>query len=924
MSIDFLKPIWFMLLPLVFAGVVWIAHKGRFPSKFQKWLHTGVRLFVCLLLILAMTTPQISRQTEQATTLFLLDCSASVADVGVTDFLQEAYESKSEKDSLGLIVFGENAGVIQSPSADNTTPKIQADMYVDAAGTNIDGALRLADGIFTDGQIKRVVLLSDGEETRGDALALAQSLLANGVIIDVYPLAAKEKPEVQLTELELPSVVNKGMEYEISLRIHSTVQTDAQVKLYKGNVLIGHEQVSISSGESRMVFADMTEAGGSVVYRAEISAKEDTNTKNNQAYAFTVIDDVPRVLILETGESGANWAALLSASGLQVERRNPAGAPVSLEDIQSYEGVIIANVSATEMPSAFLDVLEAYVRTLGGGLLVSGGEHAFALGEYYHTKFEDVLPVDMELKTEGEEHDLAMVMVIDRSGSMSSGAYGISLLEIAKEAAIRSLDNLKDRDQVGVIAFDDAYTWAVPMTKISGNKEHVVSGISNIQLGGGTSILPGLREAVDVLSITEAKEKHIILLTDGQAERTGYEATIDKMNQDGITLSSVAIGEGADTWLLEWLAEAGDGRYYFANEFTDLPSIFAKETILAGKEYLNNRTFYPSAQDASAILSGINSVPALHGYVGTTAKSRAHVILVSDKDEPVLATWQYGLGRSAVWTSDVGGDWTADWLATPEGADILRNTVSWVLNKQVTQDIKLYAYSSGEKSNIRLEMSYDEAVESVGVVVLDSSGRDLDVVLEMVAPGIYEGVLDTADEGAYMANVEVLRQDGTVTNSNIGFSLSYPLEYDMTYGGDGQRLLGQLAQSTGGRVLGSASEIFSNAAVRTISQKDISGILLILALISFLIDIALRRFSILPVRLEQKILALQMKRKNKSGQKRNVKAAKEALPEAKEEHSARAGSAVSKETEKEISSAVQKQQSTAQKLAAARKKREKH
>ncbi|HBF66107.1 MAG TPA: von willebrand factor type A, partial [Clostridium sp.] len=378
----------------------------------------------------------------------------------------------------------------------------------------------------------------------------------------------------------------------------------------------------------------------------------------------------------------------------------------------------MANVSAKDLPEGFLEILEAYVKTLGGGLIVSGGEDSYALGEYFNTQLADMLPVDMELKTEGEEPDLAMIMVIDRSGSMSGGAYGITQLEMAKEAAIRSLDGFKEKDQVGIIAFDDQYQWAVPMTLVSGNKAAIQQQIGEIQVGGGTSILPGLTEAVRALSESKAKEKHIILLTDGQAEQEGYDPVLAKIKNNGITLSSVAVGSGADTSLLRKLADAGNGRYYFTDEFTDLPSIFAKETLLAGKEYLNNRHFYPKQKDASAILSDITSVPRLGGYIGTTAKSRGDVVLISYRDEPILATWQYGLGRTAAWTPDVGGRWTKEWMSSKEGSSILRNTLGWVINAQMAQDMKLTAESGAKKSSLRLEMSFDESISKITATVL--------------------------------------------------------------------------------------------------------------------------------------------------------------------------------------------------------------
>lgn len=932
MKVEFLQPLWLLLFPLLLGIICYIAWKGVFPSKFQRGLHTALRTVVCLLLVLAMATPLVSLQTKGTTTVFAVDRSASVAGQDVSAFLEEAYENRDKEDGVGLIYFGKGGSVEFLPTTDEGPSILSSSAYVDNSGTDIAGALQLATGIMPEGRAKRIVLLSDGQETTADALMTARGLAGMGIVVDVVEMQGETSEEIQLTELSVPSIVSKNMEYEVVVQVDSTITTQGEVRLYKNNVLIGQESLTFPAGESRVVFNDITKEGGSATYQAELFAEEDSNTKNNRVYGHTFIDDVPRVLIVEQDGSGTAWEELLSAVSVQTKRVDASAVPVALEELQAYDSVILANVSADGMPMGFLDVLETYTRTLGGGLIVSGGKNAFALGSYGQTVLEDMLPVSMELKTEGEEHDLALVMVIDRSGSMSSGTYNVSLMEIAKEAAIRGLDSLKDGDKVGVIAFDTEYKWAVPITPITGNKETIINGIEGIQLGGGTSILPALQEAIKKLLETDAKEKHIILLTDGQAEQTGYDLWLNRMSEGGITLSTVAIGSSADSKLMQYLADGGGGRYYFTNEFTDLPEIFLKETLLAGKDYLNNRNFYPKQQDASAILSGIDATPSLDGYVGSTAKGRAQVALVSDKDEPVLASWQYGLGRVAVWTSDVGEGWTQKWLAQDQGVAVLQNTVAWALNKQVAQDIKLTAESGAQESTLRLEMPYDEALRKVEAVVAASGGEVFESELTMVAPGIYEGKLDTVAEGAYVANLALVMENGETQHYNKGFSIRYPLEYDLTFWKDGGSLLSQIAQSTGGRVLQNGGDVFSQKLEAVTWNRDVSMGLLIVALLLFLLDIAFRRFSVLPIALEQRWNAIGNRRREAKKQKKTPKVIKAVDKEkARTATGAEPPSMGSQEDSREQSGEgagkqvlKPKPQSTAEKLAEARKKRSKY
>lgn len=852
MNIELQQPFWLLLLPVAFAIVIWVAKRGQFGSAFQQKFYSVIRILVCSVLILAMAQPNITIKANGTTTIFAADRSASAtnAEQEIKTFLTAAQEAKDKKDILGVLSFGRMAGVEQLPTQD-TNVSANFISETDKGGTDIAAVLRLAASVMPEKTAKRVVLLSDGNETQDDGVQQARALAAQGIVVDVVPLQTEESKEVQLTNMELPKVINKNTRYDIGLQIDANIDTPAQIRLYKGNTLIAQETVSVHKGENKVVFSDLTERGGGVTYRAEIEAQTDTLPENNQVYAYTYITDVPQVLVIEQDQSGKAWEDMLSAQ-MHIKRVQAAASPVTIEQLSTYDGIILANVAVEHLPKGFLETLENYVRVTGGGVLVSGGENAFALGSYQNTILEEILPVNMDLKTEGQESDMTMFMVVDRSGSMSDGAYGITRMEMAKEAVIRSLDNFQKGDRVGVIAFDDLAEWAAEPQEVTENKETLTNAAGSIQLGGGTSILPALEMAVEAMEKEQTKQRHILLLTDGQAEQTGYQTVLQRMKEQQITLSTVAVGGDADTKLLEHLAEKGGGRYYFTDEFTDLPEIFAKETILAGKEFLNHRTFYPKQQHASAILSGVETVPSLDGYVGTNAKGRADMVLVSDKEEPILATWQYGLGRTAVWTADVDGQWSKSWLAADNGVSILRNTVAWTMKTQASDDMILSAQPSEKESILHLEMPFDETITEVSAKVVTADNQTFDVPLQMMTPGKYEGVLDTAKQGAYTANIMLTKKDGSKTNGNTGFYIGYPKEYDMTTKQNGLQVLQQIADVTGGRILTKGEDVFAQTLTGTVAQKELQQILLIVGLLLFLIDIALRRFVFVTMGIEQK------------------------------------------------------------------------
>ena len=926
MSVNFTKSFYLLLIPLVLVFLIYTVRKNAMGSRNSRIIFTTMRTIVCMLLILSIAGMTIGSKSDITTTVFTVDISASTKDAlsNTRSFLTDAQKGKGKNDRVGIVCFGEKA-VLEVAPTDEITLGGGFLSYVKDGASNLADGLKLSASAIPEKSRKRIVLISDGNETDGDVLAQAKILKGQGIIVDVFPLKNETKEEVQLSGLKIPKVISKNMEYDISLQLDSTVDTRTNIKLYKGNAMIADEWVHVTKGNNKILFSDKTDKGGSVIYRAEITPEKDTQSRNNKAYAYSYITDVPQVLLVEKNESGAQWKKLLETAKVNLTVVSAGSAPSQLEKLNLYDGIIIADVSAKAMPKGFPQALESYIKNTGGGLLVSGGENSFALGEYYNTKFEEFLPVDMELKSEGENPSLGMVIVIDRSGSMTGGEYGISKMEMAKEAAIRSLDCFQPEDSLGVLAFDDKAEWAVEIQKTGGNRSAIEKDIGSIQPGGGTSILPALTEAYDKLKDSKSKQKHIILLTDGQAEQTGYKQVVQQITDRGITLSTVAVGGDSDTILLERLAKDGGGRYYFTNEFTDLPEIFMKETILAGKDYINNRSFYPIQQDASPILSGVDGVPKLDGYIGTTAKARADVILKSDQDDPILASWQYGLGRSAVWTSDMNNRWTREWLSSSEGTNIMRNTLSWVMKKQAAQDISVEADRKGSYTQMNIGMPYDKDIAKVKATVISSEHKQYEIDLTSSAPGIYRGKTNATEEGAYIMNLQIEKKDGSVETVNSGFHISYPKEFNVVDQGNGQEILSKVADITGGRVLEGGAETFAQAVGEVSSEKDMTVLLLILALFIFLIDVALRRFSVATQKLEEWCV----KRKNWLRKKRDVEKTdkkKEPVRPKKEEKFKRddleqKNMKKSKKQKEQEKDDLPKQSSTISKLAEAKRKR---
>lgn len=852
MGIRFENIIFLAALPAALGLAVLFGARRRGESGIKRAIYTSVRCLGIILICLSLAGMNIMSKPKTIATMFAADFSeSSIAgmDEAFRLFSQAAVNKPADEDE-GLLAFGDGFTVVSHPS--DKPVDWSARPEVSGGATDIESALRGASGI--DG-VRRIVLISDGIENAGSAMKFAAEAAAAGIAVDVYPVKSGFGGEVQVSGVSIPERVGRGSEFDISVAVDSSVSQSAELKLYKGGRLVVNEEVSVVKGRNNFVFKDRADGSGGLIYRAVIEPQSDTRDENNAASAYSYIGDTPSILIIEKDGSGAGLRNLLAAAGAEVSSASPEAAPQTPAQLGVYSGIVLADINAGLLPAGFMDSITEYVQGMGGGLMATGGENSFALGGYTGTVLEELLPVSMNMKTEGETPDLAIALLIDRSGSMAERDFGISRMELAKEATARSVDNLTPEDYIGVIAFDTLPEWAVPLQRTE-DIQKIKGLIAGVQPGGGTSILPAVIEGAEKLRTVDTKLKHIILLTDGQAEQNGYDSVIEAMRADGITLSTVAVGAASDTALLTRLAEQGGGRYYYSDVFSDLPEIFAKETMLAGKEYIKNREFTPVAGDESPILSGIERAPSLRGYIGSSIKPLADAVLLSDEDEPVLATMKKGLGRTAAWTSDVNGTLSGVWLTTEEGAQTLRNAVSWIMRRQDGREVSVSAAQRGGQTEITLKTPPDSKISGVMASVLAENGEKTDVSLSAAAPGEYRAVLPEADTGAYVLNAEFKLTDGSVENASTGFAINYPAEYDIRSVSDGASLLARIAAQTGGRVIESADDVYKTQAAPIKSETSVANALLWAALAVLLADIALRRFTFIADRLESAALRL--------------------------------------------------------------------
>jgi Mg-chelatase subunit ChlD len=581
----------------------------------------------------------------------------------------------------------------------------------------------------------------------------------------------------------------------------------------------------------------------------------DSRPQNNTSWAYSVVRDPARVLLVENvpGEASALQDALNGAQ-VQTDLVRPADLPSDPAALAPYDAVVLVDVPAGALGAERMVALQQTVSAQGKGLVVVGGDQTFGLGDYADSALEEALPVTVQPPDRDQVASLALVLLIDRSGSMAATDTAdrrTSRLDLTKEGAIQAIETLQAGDQAGVIAFDTSAQWINEIQTLGGPADvrAVSNRISTIQLGGGTDFVGPLDAAYRALLQTQARVKHVILLTDGEAPEAGIPQLLAAMRRAGITVSTLGVSNdisGSGRAVLERIARAGQGRSYFTNTANDVPRIMTQEARLAGRSYKEEHDFQPRLTTAAPAVRGLvpSDLPTLHGYVRTVAKRAAEVVLSSDQNEPVLAEWQYGLGRALVWTSDLQGPWGHDWLGTDAFPRLWTQAVRWTMPAPASPDLRVSVDGNGRQAVVRVDSfdpsgSYRNLLQTWADVSLpDGSGRR--IPLPETAPGHYEAPFDLAGAGVYA--LQVTQQDDAgqvVASETTGYALPYSPEYAATPAN--RILMERLAAETGGPVLDQPAEAWRRDTSHALQPQDVWKEALAVALLLFVADVAVRR-----------------------------------------------------------------------------------
>ena len=841
MSLEFARPLLLLLLPAYIALIYLIDRRGGRRSRRIK--HRVARVMRCLLTclcVLALAAPSVVLPGGQQAVWILADASASARGMQdqMTQSVRTALENKDASVNAGVIAFGGNAMVEKPLAQDGTYNGVTT--AVDAQASDLSSALTLASALLPEDAQGRIVVLSDGATE--DVRAAAQQLAARGVTVDFQSFSGDALPDAQISQLNVPSRVYQGQSFTVTVQVTANHDTAGTLVLYQNRTPVSSREVTLRRGDNTFTFRDTAADTGVVTYEARLISEGDSCAQNDSMGGYVYVQGAPKLLLVEGRQGeGSEMAAMLSAAAMQYETVLPAQLPYDAEQLRQYDGVVLVNVDYDAADEEQWAALDSAVRVLGRGLTVIGGDSSYALGGYRGSKLEEMLPVTIDVRNKLDLPSLALMLVIDKSGSMSDGMFGTTRLELAKEAAMRAAEVLTPNDQVGVIAFDDAAKWVVNLQKAE-DVEAIQNQIGTIRPGGGTAFFTALYEATFALMNTQAQQKHIIFLTDGEAGDTGYLQLCDIMQQNDITLTTVAVGSGADQATLRTLAQQGGGRAYAANEFDNLPKSFTKETYLVSGSYVQNRTFTPVITEQSA-LTDFEGFPQLSGYLAATEKSLATVSLMSDREDPILAWWQYGAGRVVSFMADSRGAWTSEFLQWDQAAAFYGGMAAFTLPGEEREG-QLTTERQGDA--LRIVYTAPEGAQtglSTSVTALLPDGTQTQLALQESAPGVYEGEIAAAQLGAYALRVEQRDASGELQRVMEGGAVNgYSGEYDLR-NQNAESTLPYLSALTGGREITDSAEMLKSTHAVARARRDLTQPLLWALMVLLLCDIALRRLS---------------------------------------------------------------------------------
>jgi len=845
----FLTPQYLFLLPVLWAALVWSWRKvGGLAIGRKRWAF-ALRAIMLTALVVALAGPPGRETTQSQTVVFVVDRSDSIPEPDrrrAEQFVRDAVSRLGPDDRAAVVTFGARPTIESLPAGKRTVGAFTA--TVAGNSSDLSAAIRLASALFPEGRSRRIVLLTDGNETSGDAIQAARVAASQEIQIDTVALGTRQgTAEAWIVQVDVPSERQADEPFGVAVEVESTVDQPAILTLDRNGAVVDRAQVTLRKGRSRFIFDQRITDPGFLRYRVSLEPTSDADVRNNLGAGFVSVRDRSRVLVLQNPGTPGELGNALKAAGLAVSVRGPEGIPVRSEELQAYDAVVLNDTNAQYWDTRSMELLRGAVRETGIGLVMVGGENSYLPGGWYRTPIEEALPVSLDVRQRKTFPSTSVLIVLDGSGSMSMMEDGVMKLQLAARAAEETARLLAPVDRLGVAISSDNFDLFVPIAELT-DRDRVIQEIRRSRPGGGGIYMePSMRNAEEEITKQETKVRHLIMVADGNDADTHGESLeiATRMRRNNITTTVVAIGDGKDVEFLQQLAKAGGGNYYFVTKAGKLPAIFTQDVAMMSRSAIEEMVFVPKQVGGDEALTGLAEMPALLAYCLVEPRPLARVSLVSPKDDTVLAQWQYGLGTSYAFTSDAQSKWARRWVGWQGFGSFWSQLLRTAVRRGTSNNYDVRVRQDGPQAEIEVKATDPSGnpvtLRAEDVKVSGPDGKPVEFTLDQVAPGVYEASVPSGDNGRYLVTV----REGAADQPRVatsGFSVPYPPEYRaMT---TNEAVLQRVRDVADGQALEDATASLRPRERPGESIRDVWLWLVWLALALLPLDIAVRRVTV--------------------------------------------------------------------------------
>jgi uncharacterized membrane protein len=844
---QFVHPEAFLLLPL--AALVLRDRLWPRPSL-------GVlRVILLIALTAVLAQPSWGAVEDGRDVVLVVDRSRSMP-VGhlqqVRELADEITGDLPAGDRIGVVTFGREAFVVShlAPTL-NWSEELRS---LDPDGSSLGAALTTALALIEPGRNATLLVWSDGEVSTEQAESLARLASRRGIRIDVRPVVRDFGRDAAVYEMRVPAEVPVESPFAINATVVVTESSTAEWRLLVGGERVRSGSVSLQAGRNTLQLQHRLLTPGEQAVALEVVMPGDTTPQNNRGVAVLRGTAKTRVLCVTPAGREDRLTKSLRAVGIDIVVVSPELAPLTTSELDGFRAVVLEDVPASQLPARAMRNISNWVRNLGGGLLMTGGFNSFGVGGYHMSELEDVLPVTMEIREEQRKFGLAMAIALDRSGSMQATVGDTTKMQLANRGAATAIELMSAMDAVSVLAVDTRPHVVQPLEVVE-DLEGILARVRSIESsGGGIYIGEALHAAAKQLDGATQQNRHIVIFADANdsEQPEDYKEFLPELVANGITVSVIGLGtpSDSDAQLLEEVAFLGKGRCQFVELATDLPRVFAAETIQVARSSLIEEQTSVDVEPSLQLLGAMpEDMPAVGGYTVAWMRDRAERDLsarpgpdaAGEEIEPMLAHWQIGLGRSAAFLGEADGVLTGEWAQWSGYADFFGTLVRWLCGG-APAGLFVDAHRDGDVAVYHLEVDQDNArvLDTVRGVVTLPSGEVEALVFESVSAGRVAIRVPLMSEGVYRAAVQIGSETVRLPPMCLPYSSEWTLQLDPQRG---EHTLRGLARRTHGNVAPSVATLLEGPR-KSLGRTDFSSWLLLLALVALVSEVAVRRLQV--------------------------------------------------------------------------------